>query len=61
MAIEAPPRIVTVSEFCRLFQLSERHVRDLIARQEIPVLRVGRRLVRINLDEAMRRLEAASK
>ncbi len=40
--IKIRPRVYTVTEFARLFSISQRVVRDLIHKGELPALRIGR-------------------
>lgn len=48
--------LITVNRLAALLGVTPRHVRRLISEQRLPVLRVGRRRIRLPLGESLRRL-----
>lgn len=53
------PILASVVDFARMISLSERQVRAMIARHELPVVRVGRRTL-IPVDDGLNALVQSS-
>lgn len=53
MTTGEPPKVMTPAMLARRWQCSERHVRNMIARGELPAFRLGGKLVRIKHEDVL--------
>ena len=51
--------VVTKAQVAAAFQVSERTITKMMGRKEIPFFRLGERLVRFRVEEAIKHMEAA--
>jgi len=52
--------VVTKGQIAAAFQVSERTITKMMGRKEIPFFRLGERLVRFRVEEAIKHMEAAA-
>ena len=53
--------VVTKAQIAAAFQVSERTITKMMGRKEIPFFRLGERLVRFRVEEAIKHMEARKK
>ena len=53
--------VVTKAQIAAAFQVSERTITKMMGRKEIPFFRLGERLVRFRVEEAIKQMEAGGK
>lgn len=49
-----PPKVMTPAMLAKRWQCSERHVRNMIERGDLPAFRLGGKLIRIRHDDVVK-------